>query len=91
MALDLAPSPCTPLDLEALACIDGGGTTGVLVCSPTVICGQHVCGESIPAIPPIMVALPPCDDLDLVAAGASDLDLVPVVATPLDLQPVECA
>lgn len=65
MALDLAPSVCTPLDLERLVCINGAGTSGILACSPTVICGQHVCGEAVPAIPPMLVPLPPCDVLDL--------------------------
>lgn len=65
MPLDLAPSTCTPLDLGQLVCIDGGGTSGVLVCAPTVICGHHVCGEAVPAIPPMLTPLPPCDDLAL--------------------------
>jgi hypothetical protein len=90
MAVDLAPSTCTPLDLEALVCIDGSGTTGVLVCSPRVICGQHVCGEAVPAIPPILAVLPPCDDLALAAAASFALDLAPAVASALDLQPLEC-
>lgn len=65
MALDLVPSPCTPLDLEALVCIDGGGIYDHLLCSPTVICGQHVCGEKVTLVPPVIVAIPPSEDLDL--------------------------
>jgi hypothetical protein len=65
MPLDLVPSVPESLDLERLVCINGGGTSGVLVCSPTVICGQHVCGEAVPAIPPILTPLPACEGLDL--------------------------